>query len=628
MTLDIGTIVGSYRIDGLLGRGGMGVVYGARHTGLGRQVALKVLADRLSSNPDFVARFQREGRIQASLEHPHVVTVYEAGESELGLYIAMRFVRGSTLAELMREGGLDVRRSLALLGQVGDALDAAHAAGLVHRDVKPQNVLVGDADDAYLGDFGLTRVGDESGATVTGGLVGTLSYLAPEVIDGGRALPASDRYAFAAMLFEALTGSVVFPRGTTVATLYAHSNEPPPRISERRPGLPPALDELFARALSKDPGQRPESAAALVAETAAIIDDAGAAGLGPPEPPLGALDDKTVEPPPRLGPASPRRRAAGARVALWLACGAVAGAAVALGLDALLDNGDSGTGTPPTLHGTTVLGSRLGEPGHSVDCRGRTPRPSSPSCTVMQTGLPGRTLVVPDEGVIRRWAVRSARGELGLSVVRSRSGETKQVARSRNEFVSDSGVHVFDTDLAVERGDHLGLVAIPGSAVGVRTGVEGALTNRWIPVLASTRKVDFRSGTGFDNELLLRAELVPGGQRRLPHQVAGAEAAGLDPGRVRVRRKLRFANGRPVEIDFVQLGSRFVVDEVIDGRRTARIDVPDMRPSEHGAIVDFEAYAETDAQHLGVYIEYVNDESARVIDHFYDAYPNEFDFID
>jgi predicted Ser/Thr protein kinase len=628
VTLDNGTIVGSYRIDGLLGRGGMGVVYSARQTGVGRQVALKVLADQLSSTPDFVARFEREGRIQASLEHPHVVTVYEAGESEHGLYIAMRLVRGSTLAELMQEGTLDVRRTLALLSQVADALDAAHAAGLVHRDVKPQNVLVGDAGDAYLGDFGLTRVGGENGGTVTGGLVGTLSYLAPEVIEGRGAEPASDRYAFAAMLFEALTGNVVFPRGTTVATLFAHSSEPPPRISGRRPELPPALDELFARALSKNPGERPESAAALVTGAGEIIEAAGQAELGPPKPSLSALDENTLEPAPRAAPPSPRRGVA-SRVAVWLACGAVAGAAVALVLGALLDDdGEAGTGAPATLAGATVLGSSLDEPGRSVDCRGRSPRPGSPSCTIMQTGLPGRTLVVPAEGVIRRWAVRSARGEVGLSVVRSRSGETKQVARSQNEFVNGSGVHVFHTDLAVERGDRLGLVAIPGSAVGVRTGVAGAETNRWIPVLASTREVDFAAGTGFDDELLLRAELVPGGERQLPAQVTGARAAGLDPGEVRVRRKLRFANGRPVEIDLVQLGSRFVIDEFIDGRRTARIDVPDMRPGDAAALVEFEVYAETDAQHLGVYIEYVNEESARVLDHFFDAYPNEFDYID
>jgi hypothetical protein len=231
--------------------------------------------------------------------------------------------------------------------------------------------------------------------------------------------------------------------------------------------------------------------------------------------------------------------------------------------------------------------------------------------------------------VVRRWAVRSARGELGLSVVRSRSDGTKQVARSRNEFVGDSGAHAFDTDLVVERGDRLGLIAIPGSAVGVRIGVAGAETQRWIPVLASTRAVDFGPGTGFDDEVLLRVEMVPGGERRIPRQVNGPAAAGLEPGRESVRRRLRFANGRPVQVALVRLGDRFAIDEFIDGQRTARIYVPDdMRPSPEGALVDFEVYAETDAQHLGVYMEYVNEESARVLHHFFDAYPHEFDYIE
>src|SRR5947207_2673489 len=155
MFIEPGTIVGTYRIEGVLGRGGMAVVYSATHVELDRRVALKVIAEELSQSPEFVARFRREGRLQAALEHPHVVTVYEAGESEYGLYLAMRLVPGPTLALLIQERALDAARSLRLLRQVGDALDAAHAAGLVHRDVKPQNVLVGDADDAYLGDFGL-----------------------------------------------------------------------------------------------------------------------------------------------------------------------------------------------------------------------------------------------------------------------------------------------------------------------------------------------------------------------------------------------------------------------------------------------------------------------------------------
>ncbi len=293
MALDAGTVVGSYRVEGILGRGGMAVVYSARHIEHGRRVALKLLAEELGDDPEFVERFRREGRLQASLEHLHVIAVYEAGESEYGLYLAMQLVPGPTLATLMQDRALDSARALEVLRQVADALDAAHAAGLVHRDVKPQNVLVGESDDAYLGDFGLTRLGGSSGVTATGKLMGTIAYLAPEVIRGGEAVPASDRYAFAAIAFECLTGTVVYPRRTEAAILFAHTSEPPPRASGRRPELPEALDKVFERALAKDAAERPKSAVALADEIAATLDRAGEASIGPPPPPgATALEDR------------------------------------------------------------------------------------------------------------------------------------------------------------------------------------------------------------------------------------------------------------------------------------------------------------------------------------------------
>ena len=318
-------MVGGYVVEGVLGRGGMATVYSARHGEHGRRVALKVLAGERNGDYEFVGRFRREGRMQASIEHPHVVTVFEAGESEHGLFLAMRLVSGSALATLMRERALDARRALALLSQVADALDVAHAAGLVHRDVKPENVLVGESDDAYLGDFGLTRVGGTDGVTATGNLVGTLSYLAPEVIRGGEAVPASDRYAFAAMAFECLTGTVVYPRRSEAAMLFAHTSEPPPRASRRRPELPQALDEVFERALAKDPAERPESAAALLDEISETLDRAGLGALGPPPPPgAAALEEQTVEPLP-LAPPPAAERPLLRRPAAWLAAAALVG---------------------------------------------------------------------------------------------------------------------------------------------------------------------------------------------------------------------------------------------------------------------------------------------------------------
>jgi Protein kinase domain len=603
----------------------MATVYSARHVEHGRRVALKVLAGALSEDPEFVARFRREGRLQASLEHPHVVTVYEAGESELGLYLALRLVAGPTLAMLMQERALDASRTLTLLRQVAEALDAAHAAGLVHRDVKPQNVLVADSDGAYLGDFGLTRLGGGSGVTATGKLVGTISYLAPEVIRGGEALAPADRYAFAAMAFEGLTGTVVYPRRTEAAILFAHTSEPPPRASARRPELPDGIDAVFERALSKEPSDRPESAAALVGEIAATLERDGQTALGPPPPPgATALEEQTVEP--LAIPAQPAAgRPLGRRLAPWLIGAALAGAGVAVAVSALVDDdgGGDASAAPSTLRGAQVLGSDLSEPGRALDCRGRPPRPGSPGCTIVQSALPGQKLVVPEDGLVRRWGVRSGRGELALSVIRPRGEDTFQVARSRNEFAGNAGVHMFDTNLAVERGDVVGLVLLPGSAAGARTGVDGAKATRWIPDLAGKR-----AERGFDNELLLKVEYIRGGQQRLPDQVTGAAAARLKPGRVVRRTRLRFMSGRAVEIALVSLGDRYALDEFVEGRRSARTDVPaDFVPGQ-GRILTFDVYAEEGVpEQLGVTIEYARTDSARILDHFYSVFPREFSFV-
>jgi serine/threonine-protein kinase len=597
----------------------MATVYSARHVENGRLVALKLLAEELGDDPEFVARFKREGRLQASLEHPHVVTVFEAGESEHGLYLALQLVSGATLAALMHERALDADRVVALLRQVAEALDAAHAGGLVHRDVKPQNVLVGEHDDAYLGDFGLTSLGGAEGVTATGKLVGTISYLAPEVIRGGDAVPASDRYAFAAMAFECLTGTVVYPRRSQAAILFAHTSEPPPRASRRRAELPDALDELFERALAKDPGRRPASAGELVEQLATGL--ARSPGLGPPPPPgAAALEWETAAPLAEDAiPPPPRRRSRA-----WLAAAAIAGAIVAGVLVAAVDGGDPRPDAPTTLPGAEVLGSDLSEPGQAVDCRGRPARPKSPGCTIVQTALPDHTLVVPEDGVIRRWGVRSARGELALAVVRPRGEDTFQVARSDAEFVSNDGLHLFDADLAVERGDVMGLVVLQGSAAGVRRDVEGARASRWSPVVYKGRRVD----RGFAHELLLRVEYVRGGQQRLPHQTTGGAAATLPPGRVVRRTRLRYRSGRRVEVALVALGDRFALDEFLEGRRTARIAVPgDFRPGA-GRILKFEVLPQPAGEGLGVYMEYAATDSARLLHHYYGVTPHEFEFVD
>jgi serine/threonine protein kinase len=242
----------------------MGAVYEATQLSLHRVVALKLLAPNLSEDPGFRARFEREGQVQAALDHEHIVSVYEAGQSEYGLFLAMRLIAGPTLKHLILDGSLDPRRSVRLLAQVANALDAAHEAGLIHRDIKPQNILIGRGDHAYLADFGLIKAPDEARLTGTGQFIGTIDYVAPEQIQAEPATPASDIYALTGVLYECLTGEVPFPKPSEAATLHAHVMQPPPKVSERRPDLPPALDGVIAAGMAKDPWSRPSRAAELI----------------------------------------------------------------------------------------------------------------------------------------------------------------------------------------------------------------------------------------------------------------------------------------------------------------------------------------------------------------------------
>jgi hypothetical protein len=257
-----------YRIESRLGRGGMGILYLAIEPGLERRVALKLIAPEAAADDVFARRFAEESRIAASIEHPNVVPIYAAGEERGVPWIAMRYVAGSDLGRrIAREGRLDPEQAVALIAQVGNGLDAIHAAGLVHRDVKPANVLLsGDpgSEHAYITDFGVARnVATQSGLTQTGRFVGTLDYVAPEQISGEPIDARVDVYALGCLLFKLLTGEVPFPREGEAARLYAHLNDPPPAPSLYEPSISMALDDVVARAMSKLPGDRYLSAGDL-----------------------------------------------------------------------------------------------------------------------------------------------------------------------------------------------------------------------------------------------------------------------------------------------------------------------------------------------------------------------------
>jgi YVTN family beta-propeller protein len=264
-----GATLAGYRIEALLGRGGMGVVYLATDLHLERKVALKLITPELAADPRFCERFLREARLAASLDHSHIVPVYEAGDADGQLFQAMRYVDGEDLATLLRrEAPLEAVRALELVAQIGEALDAAHEHRLVHRDVKPANVLVtreGGQEHCYLADFGLARSGTgEADATATPHLSGTVDYTSPEQIEQQPADARADIYSLGCVFFECLAGEPPFQRPRAVATLFAHTTEPPPSLHHVRPELPEDIDAVLARALAKDPDGRYASCRELV----------------------------------------------------------------------------------------------------------------------------------------------------------------------------------------------------------------------------------------------------------------------------------------------------------------------------------------------------------------------------
>ena len=302
----IGSEFVGYRIDELIGRGGMGVVYRAYDLRLKRTVALKLMAPELALDQRFRERFSREAELAMSLEHPNVVPIHDAGDIDGRLYLAMRHVEGTDLRALLHaEGALDPARALAICSQVANALDAAHAKGLVHRDVKPSNVLLDANEHVYLADFGLTRRLDEQGGPAgEGRSVGTPAYLAPEQIEGGPVDGRTDVYSLGCLLYECLTGETPFARGSRLAVAWAHLEEEPPSASERRPELPEAIDAVIRKAMAKEPEDRYTTCAALIA--------AAEEALGLRRPPALLRRRRTVARCP-CDPPRPRRGARGRR---------------------------------------------------------------------------------------------------------------------------------------------------------------------------------------------------------------------------------------------------------------------------------------------------------------------------
>ena len=276
-----GTAFGAYRIEGVLGLGGMGVVYRAHQDALDRPVAIKVMAPALASDPGVRERLRREALSAARLDHPNVVSVYDAGGLGERAYIAMQLVEGRALSDLVGLPDMTVERIAAVVEMVASALDHAHARGVVHRDVKPQNILVEDSTGrALLTDFGIAAAAGQERLTSTGDVVGTVAYAAPEQLSGAEPDRQVDVYALGCVIFELLTGRLPFERASIAAAMFAHLNQPPPDVSALRPDLAgTGIDSAVSRALAKDPGQRWRSAgelAQVVREALAARDTAAA----------------------------------------------------------------------------------------------------------------------------------------------------------------------------------------------------------------------------------------------------------------------------------------------------------------------------------------------------------------
>jgi serine/threonine protein kinase len=270
--LPTGTTFAGYRITGVIGRGGMSIVYEAEHLQLGRMLALKLLAPALAADDNFRERFIRESRIAASLDHPNIVQIYDAGESGGLLYIAMRHVAGIDVRTLLeRQGPLGLGQTLYLLEQVAGALDAAHERGLVHRDIKPANILVAQPSErAFLTDFGVAKDMAGRGLTKTGYFLGTFEYAAPEQIEGKPIDGRTDLYALGCVLYECLSGEAPFGAETEGSIIHAHLVEPPPKVTSKRPDLPAGLNVVIARAMAKAKEERYPSCGDLMNAVRAV----------------------------------------------------------------------------------------------------------------------------------------------------------------------------------------------------------------------------------------------------------------------------------------------------------------------------------------------------------------------
>jgi serine/threonine-protein kinase len=372
-TVDRADALGPYRLEGLLGRGGMGEVHRAFDSRRGRTVALKILLAELAGDEAYRARFRRESDTAARLQNPHVIPIHDFGEIDGRLFIDMRLVDGAGLDSMIAAGPLDPRRAVAIVSQVAAALGDAHRNGILHRDIKPSNVLVTPADFVYLVDFGIARtLGDNRTALTSAGVaIGTLAYMAPERFGEGVPDARSDIYSLSCVLAECLTGRRPFPVTDLPALMNAHFTAPPPRPSLERTAVPPALDEVIAHGMAKDPAARYATAEEFAAAARDALYRAPTAGAP-------------------VASAPPRRRSA----VVGLAVGAVLLAAASGGVGFAL--GRSGTAAPDGVRTQVQAGGPTGQQTVAVAPPEETSEPDTALPKALPSGLPSGIGTLPD----------------------------------------------------------------------------------------------------------------------------------------------------------------------------------------------------------------------------------------
>ncbi|MEV6771278.1 serine/threonine-protein kinase [Nocardia sp. NPDC051030] len=432
MTVSTGAVIGGYRIERVLGTGGMGSVYLAAHPTLPRFDALKVLQPQLSSDPEYRARFIREANIVAGLTHPNIVSVYDRGEDQGYLWIAMQYVEGVDAGTLLAQDPQSIppQRALHIIGEIGKGLDYAHQHGLLHRDVKPSNFLLSSRDwrQVLLSDFGIAKsAADATELTRTGGLVATLAYASPEQLRGQAVDHRSDIYSLACSLYKLLTGQNPYPATEAAQVMHAHLYSPPPRVTVPCPHLPPALDEILAIALAKHPADRFVSCHELVSAVGHALEGptAPVQHYAPPIPTMPAVGPVPPAFGTGVGPNRRRRKTIAITAAAGVAVAAVAAAGFVIANRDTAAGGKTGQAITEIPVGSAMDGTMDADPStHSLYLA----NPSSNSVTVIDMTSNKVTATIPVGENPRGVAVDSVNRTVYVVNSGSNSGSTTNAA--------------------------------------------------------------------------------------------------------------------------------------------------------------------------------------------------------